>query len=64
MPLLVCANKIDKEGHLQATEIVERMNLDYIDDHEWKILPISARNGTNMDQAVEWILNTSKKFKK
>ena len=63
MPLLVLANKMDKEGHMKATEIVEAMNLDYIDDHKWKILPISALNGTNMDQAVEWILSASKELK-
>jgi signal recognition particle receptor subunit beta len=62
MPLLVLANKMDKEGHMTATKIVESMNLDYIDDHKWKILPISARNGTNMDQAVEWIMKTSQEF--
>eukprot|EP00345_Euplotes_harpa_P010149 CAMPEP_0168337850 /NCGR_PEP_ID=MMETSP0213-20121227/12454_1 /TAXON_ID=151035 /ORGANISM="Euplotes harpa, Strain FSP1.4" /LENGTH=39 /DNA_ID= /DNA_START= /DNA_END= /DNA_ORIENTATION= len=39
------------------------MNLDYIDDHKWKIIPISAKHGTNMDQAIEWILETSKEFK-
>ena len=64
MPLLVLANKVDIKGHLKPEEIVERMNLDYIDDHKWKILPISARNGTNVDQAVEWIINTSKELKK
>ena len=63
MPLLILANKIDKEGHMKATEIVESMNLDYIDDHEWKIIPISAKNGTNMDQAIEWILKVSKEIK-
>ena len=63
MPLLVLANKIDKEGHMKSTEIVESMNLDYIDDHKWKIIPISAKFGTNMDQAIEWILETSKEFK-
>ena len=63
MPLLVLANKIDKEGHMKPTEIVQAMNLDYIDDHKWKILPISAKYGNNMDQAVEWILNTSKELK-
>ena len=60
MPILVLANKIDKEGHMKSAEIVESLNLDYIDDHLWKILPISAIRGTNMDQVAEWILSTSK----
>ena len=63
MPLLVLANKIDKDGHMKSTEIVESMNLDYIDDHKWNIIPISAKYGTNMDKAIEWILETSKEFK-
>ena len=63
MPLLVLANKMDKEDHMADTEIVERMNLDYIDDHKWKILPISALHGTNMEQAVEWILEAGKEAK-
>jgi len=49
MPLLVIANKMDKEDKMSEIDIVKGMNLDYIIDNPWAIIPISAKNGANMD---------------
>lgn len=49
MPILVLANKADKEEKMSEIDIVKGMNLDYIIDNPWAIIPISAKNGTNMD---------------
>jgi hypothetical protein len=39
------------------------MNLDYILDNPWNIMPISAKMGTGMEKVVEWILETQKGLK-
>ena len=60
MPILVLANKMDLEDKLEEIEIVKGMNLDYIVDNPWSIIPISAKHGTNMEQVVTWLVDTSK----
>ena len=62
MPILVLANKVDKEDKMSEIDIVKGMNLDYIVDNPWAIIPISATLGTNMDQVVEWLLKTAQEL--
>ena len=62
LPILVLANKIDLDDKMTEIEIVKGMNLDYIVENPWSIIPISAKNGTNMDQVVEWLLKTAEDF--
>ena len=49
MPILVLANKFDKEDKMQEIDIVKGMNLDYLIDNPWAIIPVSAKTGHNMD---------------
>ena len=47
-PLLILSNKIDINPHLSESEIIHGMNLDYILENPWNIIPISAKEGTNI----------------
>jgi len=59
-PMLILANKVDITPHLEQTDIISGMNLDYIHENPWNIIPISAKDGTNLEGVVDWILKTSK----
>ena len=54
-PLLVLANKIDITPHVGESELIEKLQLNYVMDTPWMVLPISALHVTNMDQVVEWL---------
>jgi len=54
-PLLVLANKIDIEPHVGESELIERLQLNYVMETPWMVLPISALHLTNLDQVVEWL---------
>ena len=59
-PLLVLANKIDLEPHMSEPELIRELNLDYIVDNPWLVIPISAIRQTNVDQVVSWLIKQSK----
>lgn len=40
IPLLVCLNKIDLEPHLTKEEVIKQLNLDYITENPWIVIPI------------------------
>jgi Arf/Sar family protein len=61
IPILVLANKIDKDPHMTETEIIKGLNLDYISDTPWVVIPVSALYGTNFEQVIDWLLKQSKK---
>jgi len=54
-PLLVLANKIDISPHLSEGDIIEKLQLNYVMETPWMVLPISALKVTNIDQVVEWL---------
>eukprot|EP00753_Platysulcus_tardus_P001765 PLAT11514.3.p1 GENE.PLAT11514.3~~PLAT11514.3.p1 ORF type:complete len:188 (-),score=73.74 PLAT11514.3:191-730(-) len=55
-PLLVLANKIDLEPHISEGELIRELNLDYIVDNPWLVIPISALRQMNIEQVVEWLV--------
>ena len=59
-PLLVLANKIDIDPHVGETERIERLQLKYVMDTPWMVLPISALHCTNIDQVIEWLTSQGK----
>lgn len=59
IPLVVCANKIDVDPHLTKEEVVRRLNLDYITDHPWAVIPLSAAHAVNLEALVDWLLQHS-----
>ncbi|KAL7451722.1 MAG: GTP-binding protein [Desulfobacteraceae bacterium] len=54
-PLLVLANKIDIQPHVGESELIEKLQLNYVMETPWMVLPISALQLTNLDQVVEWL---------
>lgn len=54
-PMLVLANKIDIPEHVGESELIEKLQLNYVMETPWMVLPISALQVTNIDQVVEWL---------
>nr|QXF29049.1 Arl8 [Gefionella okellyi] len=61
IPLLVLANKRDLPGALQAEELVGAMELSKITDREVTCYSISAKYQQNIDIALKWLIEQSKK---
>jgi ADP-ribosylation factor-like protein 8 len=59
-PMLICANKIDLEPHVGEAELIERLQLNYVMETPWMVLPISALKCTNIEQVVEWLTSQGK----
>lgn len=59
-PLLVCANKIDLTPHISEHELIRELNLDYIMDNPWLVVPISALREINVNSVVEWLIRQAK----
>jgi len=49
IPLLVLANKIDLGPKISERDLIKGLNLDYVSDNPWLVVPISAKVGTNID---------------
>jgi ADP-ribosylation factor-like protein 8 len=62
IPVLILLNKIDLEPRFTKTEIINLLNLDYIDAkrNPWAVIPISAMAQTNIVDVVDWLLKNSK----
>ena len=54
--LLVISNKIDLEPHIGDKELIKELNLDYIVDNPWMIIPCSALKTINVDEIVRWLI--------
>lgn len=59
-PLLILSNKIDLSPHLSESDLIRELNLEYITDNPWLIIPISAVKQTNIDQVVQWLVKQGK----
>jgi len=56
LPLLILANKIDLGPKINEKELVKGLNLDYIIENPWLVIPISAKEGTHIDQALQFLI--------
>ena len=56
MPLLVLANKQDLLGAYTADQIAEGMNLFLIRDRPWQIQGCSAKDGSGLQDGMEWLV--------
>eukprot|EP00808_Paulinella_micropora_P010042 g16464.t1 len=56
IPVLVVANKIDLGPKIGEKELIRGLNLDYITENPWLVVPCSAKFGTNMDQALQFLI--------
>lgn len=55
----VVANKIDLHPHLTEPELIRELNLDYVTDNPWIVIPVSALKVINIDQIVSWLIKQS-----
>jgi len=58
-PLLVVANKIDLEPHAPEETLIKELNLDYITENPWIIIPCSALKTININEILDWLLKQS-----
>jgi Arf/Sar family protein len=59
-PLLILANKIDIKPHVDENKLIEELQLNYVRNTPWIVLPTSAFHVTNLDQVVEWLTEQGK----
>mmetsp|Transcript_12391 Transcript_12391/g.11225 ORF Transcript_12391/g.11225 Transcript_12391/m.11225 type:complete len:183 (+) Transcript_12391:59-607(+) len=55
-PLLVVANKIDLDPHASESVLIKELNLDYIIDNPWVVIPCSALKTINIDEIIQWLI--------
>lgn len=59
-PLLIVSNKIDIEPHMSDMEVIKELNLDYLFSNQWSIISISALQGTNLENTIDWLSKKGK----
>ncbi|KAJ1677928.1 ADP-ribosylation factor-like protein 8B [Spiromyces aspiralis] len=60
IPVLVLGNKNDLDDALDVDELIDTMQLGNIKDREVACYSISAKNQTNIDQTLRWLIDHSK----
>lgn len=55
-PVLVVSNKIDLDPHISEGDLIRDLNLDYITENPWIVIPISALKVVNVDQVLQWLI--------
>ena len=61
VPILVFANKQDKNDALQPNEIMEKMELSNISDRKWSINACVATTGNGVVEGMKWLVETVSK---
>ena len=56
IPLLVLANKNDLPGHAEVEEMIDVLRLNDIEGREVCCYSISAKNNTNIDITLDWLI--------
>ena len=60
-PLLILNNKIDIEPHMNDSDIIKELNLDYVYSNKWAVISISALKELHLDDVVYWLSNRTGK---
>jgi len=60
IPLLVLGNKSDLPEKLSVDDLIEQMNLKAFDERETSCYCISAKEQTNLDVVLEWLIERKK----
>lgn len=61
IPLLVLGNKSDLPDHLTVDELIEGLNLKAVTHRELSCYGISAKEETNLDAVLQWLIARSGK---
>lgn len=56
IPICIAANKVDLHPHMDEQELIRELNLDYIMDNPWVVVPISAKLRTNIETVLQWLV--------
>jgi ADP-ribosylation factor-like protein 8 len=56
IPLLVLGNKSDLPDHLSVDELIEELNLKAVTHREVSCYGISAKEETNLDAVLQWLI--------
>lgn len=59
--LLVLGNKSDIPDHLDVDQLIEQLNLKLIDHREVSCFGISAKEETNLDAVMKWLIARANK---
>ncbi len=54
--MLVVANKIDLIPHINEQDLIKELNLDYIIDNPWVVIPCSALKSVNIEKILDWLI--------
>ncbi|KAA8573378.1 hypothetical protein EYC84_003857 [Monilinia fructicola] len=61
IPLLVLGNKSDLENKLSVDELIERLDLKSVGNREVSCYGISAKEETNLDAVLQWLVARANK---
>lgn len=61
IPLLVLGNKSDLPEKLSVDELIEVLDLQEITNREVSCYAISAKEETNLDAVLQWLIGRAKK---
>lgn len=61
IPLLVLGNKSDLANHCTVDELIEALNLKAVSHREVSCYGISAKEETNLDAVLQWLIARTKK---
>jgi ADP-ribosylation factor-like protein 3 len=61
VPLCIFANKQDLISALSPADISDALHLHNIRDRQWQIQACSAKNGTGLQEGIEWSIRTARK---
>ena len=61
IPLLVLGNKSDLSGHLTVDDLIESLDLKRVTHREVSCYGISAKEETNLDAVLQWLIARSSK---
>ena len=61
IPLLVLGNKSDLSDHMTVDELIEALNLKTVAHREVSCYGISAKEETNLDAVLQWLISRAQK---
>ena len=54
-------NKIDLQPHISEEQLIKELNLDYIVDNPWLVIPCSALRVINIEKIMQWLIEQADK---
>lgn len=61
IPLLVLGNKSDLQNHLDVNKLIDKLDLKDVTHREVSVYGISAKEETNLDAVLNWLIKRAQK---